>query len=115
MGMLRFVQAGGPNRGAFPATGTMIDPTGSTIPRLSSALSGTRPGFSSIGGEISTPVTAPSVIAIRTVRVIFELAAVVAKVAGRMWPGAIAPAPVAAPLALERIAARPLILALASM
>ena len=85
----------------------MTAPTGSTTPFSSPGPSGTRSGLSSYGGEMSTPVTALPASAMRMVRVMFELAAMVAKVAGDTWPSTIAPLPVEAPRALLRSRARP--------
>ena len=48
------------------------------MPRLDSSVSGTRPGLSSNGGAMSMAFTVPELIAIRTVRVMSELAEVVA-------------------------------------
>ena len=72
-------------------------PTGSTIPFLSFSLRGTRSGLSSNGGSISTPDTELPASAIRIVRVMLALVAVVAKDAGTIWPDTIAPFPTEAP------------------
>ena len=54
--------------------------------RCPAGRSGTRSGASPNGGEMSTPATALFFIAMRIVRVMLALAAVVAKVAGEMRP-----------------------------
>ncbi len=56
---------------------------------------------------MSMPVTALPASAMRIVRVICELAAMVAKVAGETWPSTIAPFPADAPRALANSRARP--------
>ena len=86
-------------------------PTGSTMFCSSPGPSGTRSGFSSNGGAMSTPVTALPASAMRMVRVMCELAAMVANVAGDIWPWTIAPLPVEAPRALPKSRARPVSLA----
>ena len=68
---------------------------------------GTRSGFSSNGGSISTRATALPESAMRTVRVIEALDAVVAKDAGDTWPETMAPLPMEAPRELENIAPTP--------
>ena len=86
-------------------------PTGSTMFCSSCGPSGTRSGLSSKGGEMSTPVTAFPASAMRIVRVMLALAAMVAKASGETWPSTIAPLPDEAPRAFETILARPVSLA----
>ena len=89
---VRLHAAGGaiaPEAGA----GRITAPTGSTTFCLSCGPSGTRSGFSSNGGEMSTPVTALPASAMRIVRVMFELEAMVAKVSGDTRPWTIGPFP----------------------
>src|ERR1700722_17405120 len=78
----------------------MTAPPGPRTPRLSPGPSGTRSGLSWNGGEMSIPVTVLPASAIRIVRVMLELEAMVAKLAGDTWPWALAPWPAEAPCAL---------------
>ena len=105
------MQAAGETSGPEAGAGKTTAPTGSTMFCSSCGPSGTRSGLSSNGGAMSTPVTELPAIAMRMVRVICELAAMVANVAGETWPATIEPWPAEAPRALAKSLARPVSLA----
>jgi hypothetical protein len=92
------LQFSGDIRSPRASAGMMTALTGSTTPRLCASFTGTRSGFSSTGGVMSTAATLPPASPMRTVRWSEPERDVTAKEEGIGRPPPSAPAAFAAPL-----------------